>query len=371
MLFTIRAVTTERSLFYFLGGLFWGITLYTYSMSYVIVPAFLFVTFIILLMFKKLSVKKALLVAVPFALLGIPLFLEQLVMMGYMEPYTFLGITDFWYPEYTRYHSISPTYFWENLKVFFKYTYVADNDRYDANPVFGTLYYVSLPFIWIGLVSSVVNVIKDIREKKLNTWIFPVLFYVVARVFFLFVEYPNINRTNGIYPIYLLFIVYGIRAIVNRINKAAVRRVFLAVVTVAYLVCFVAYSRYFYMHDGLQSDAFNEGDGLGINVEAGEAAALAKKIAAGKPVVAMLNDGYYRHMALALFTETSPYEYNREHEPEDRIFNGVDWHMPDGLDLSGDTVYLIDAELIHITQYLQSEGFAVDITYPDFTVVYR
>ena len=369
--FQVKAVKEDRSLYWFLAGTFWGITLYTYVMAYVIVPIFLLLTMVVLLKFRKLSLKNAVLAVIPLMILGVPLLIQQLVMMDYLQPFSFFGLIDFWPPHHTRYHLMSAEYVVENLLMSFKYTYVADRSAYDANPVFGTMYYVSIPFILIGMVTSAVAVIKDLKAKILNPWIFNWMYFLVCRAFFLFVQYPNVNRINGIYPAYLLFAVYGIKAVVSRINKMTVRVVFLVVVCVAYGISFVLFSKYFYKHDGLQTHAFAEGDGLAVDVEAGEAAALAKTIANGKPVVAMVNDGYYRHMAFALYTETSPYEYFRDHEPRDRYYNGVDWHMPDGLDLSGDTVYLIDAELLHITQYLQTEGFAVDITYPDFTVVYK
>ncbi len=371
MFFTVHAILSDKDLFYFPAGLFWGITLYTYAMSYVIVPLFLAVTFVVLLRFKKLNIKRSLLAGIPFVLLGIPLFVEQLVTMGYLQPFTFLGMVDFWVPEYTRYHSISLEYLKENLLMSFKYIYVADSQVYNSSPAFGTLYYISIPFVLIGMVTSAVSVVKKIRAKELDPWLFIWIYYIVSRAFLLLVEEPNVNRINGMYPIYLLFVVYAVWTVAKKLNSKTVRWAFCIIVFAAYMFMFYRFSDWFYSSDGLQSVAIDPGEGLGINVEAGEAAALAKKIAAGKPVIALVNDGYYRHLAMALFTETSPYEYNREHDPEDRVFNGVDWHMPDGLDLSGATVYLIDAELLHITQYLQSEGFSVDITYPDFTVVYR
>ena len=368
MCFLVQAVLSGKSIFYFLAGVLWGITLYTYSMSYIVVPVFLALTFFVLFAYKKIDLKKTLLTGIPLVLLGIPLLMEQLVTMGYLEPFAFLGISDLWVPEYTRYHSFSLENVSKNILTGFKYIYVADNDSYDANPVFGTMYYISIPLILIGMVTSAIAVVRDIKAKIFNPWILNWILYIVSRLFFLLLETPYINRVNCIYPAYLLFIVYGIRAAGDKIKW---KKIFYGIVCAAYLVSFVAFSKYFYTGSGLQRDAFNMGDGLGVDVQAGEAAALAKKIANGRPVVAMLNDGYYRDMALALFTETSPYDFQRDHEPKDRSFNGVEWAMPDGLDLSGDTVYLIDVELLHITQYLQSEGFAVDITYPDFTVVYR
>ncbi len=367
--FQIRAVTKDSSLCYFLAGISWGLSLYTYSMAYVIVPLFLFFSFIALIVYKKLSLKNALLAGIPLVLLGLPLFVQQLVMMEAIQPFSFMGLVDFWSTSHYRADEISIANVPENLIMSFKYTYVADRSAYDANAKWGTMYYITIPFILVGIIASARDVIKNVRAKVLDPWMFVWMFFIVSRIFLLFVKYPNINRINGIFPAYLLFAVYGIRTVAEKINKKVL---FYSVLSVIYLVCFLTFSRYFYSHDGLQADAYDIGDSLGCDLEAGEAAALAKQIAMGRPVCAMLNDGWMRHLSIAMYTETSPYKFNRDHEPQDRDFNGVKWYMPEELDLSGNTVYLIDNELNHIISYLVSEeGFMVDVSYPDFTVVFK
>ncbi len=369
MAFQIRAVITNRPVYYALAGTFWGLTLYTYAMSYIIVPLFLLASFIILLIYKKLSLKNILMVGIPLIILGFPLLLQQFVMMGVLKPFSLFGVIDFWNTSHYRADEISPAFVPENLIMSFKYTYVADRSAYDANATYGTMYYISIPFILTGMIASAYAVIKDVRAGVLNLWLFNWMFFLVARVFLLFVKYPNINRINGIFPAYLLFAVYGIMTVAGKIRKKAV---FFAVLCLAYMICFLSFSKYFYSHDGLQNDAYDIGDSLGCDLEAGAAAQLAKKIAMGKPVCAMLNDGWRRDLSIALYTETSPYDFNRDHEPHDTVYNGLVWEMPEELDLTGGTVYLIDNELSHITSYLVTdEGFSVDITYPDFTVVYK
>ncbi len=370
MCFHIHAVITGKGLFFLLAGISWGVTYYTYTLSYIPVTVFLFLTMAVLLMYKKITWKNALLAGIPVLILGFPLLAEQLVYGGWVKPFSLFGIMDLWTPTHTRYGEVSPGFVAENLLGAFEYIYVADRSAYDANAQFGTMLYVSIPFILIGMISSAVAVIKSIKAKVLDPWLFAWMYFIITRIFLLFVRYPNCNRINGIYPAYLLFAVYGVKTAADFTKKA--KPVFFVVLTAAYVISFIPFTRYMYSYEGLSNDAYSIGDSLGVDLQAGEAAALAKKIANGKPVIAMLNDGFMRHLSIALFTETSPYGFNRDHEPQDRSFNGVEWTMPDGLDLSGNTVYLIDNEIGHITSYLVSEeGFAVDITYPDFTVVYK
>jgi len=368
MCFHVHAAMTGSSLHYFLAGVFWGLSYYTYSLSYIVVTVFLILSMAILMKYKKITLKNALLAGIPVLVLGFPLLMEQLVMMGALEPFSLFGVMDLWVPPYTRYHGISWEYVSENLLGALRFIYVDDNDAYNSNRTFGTMYYVSIPFILIGMVASAITVIKDIKRKVLNPWLFCWLFYLCSRIFLLFVKEPNVNRINGIYPEYLMFTVYGIK---TALEKFKFKKALFTAGCVAYIIPFVLFSKYMYSHDGLQNDAYDIGDSLGCDIQAAETAALAKKLAMGRPVYALLNDGWMRHLSMALYTETSPYDFFRDNEPQDRSFNGVEWEMPDGLDLTGDTVYLIDNELSHITQYLISEGFAADMTYPDYTVVYR
>ena len=64
---------------------------------------------------------------------------------------------------------------------------------------------------------------------------------------------------------------------------------------------------------------------------------------------------------MCLFTEISPYDHI-EHV-EDTPYYGEDFNIgiPEELDLSGNTVYLIQGELSHITDYLVSEGFTNEV----------
>ena len=364
----IHAITTGKPILYFLTGMFWGLTLYTYALSYIIVPIFFLISFAVLIVYKKLNIRNAMLAGIPLLILSFPLLIQQFVMMGLIQPFSFYGIVDFWDTTHYRGHDISTKFFIENLTKSFWYIYVADHRPYDANPAYGNMYYISIPFILIGMFTSAKSIKGGLKTGTLNLWIFNWIYFIVARLFLLFVKEPNVNRVNGIYPAYLLFAVYGIKFVSERINK----KTFYIVIGVVYAVCFLSFSRYFYSYDGLQSDAFGgNGTSLDCDIQAAEAAALAKKIAMGRQVYALLNDGWQRHLSIALYTETSPYKFNRDHEPQDRSFNGVEWSMPDGLDLTGNTVYLIDNNLGHITSYLSGEGFNVDITYPDYTVVYR
>jgi hypothetical protein len=43
MYFLIKAVSENRATYYFLAGILWGLTLYTYAITYLVIPFFLIV----------------------------------------------------------------------------------------------------------------------------------------------------------------------------------------------------------------------------------------------------------------------------------------------------------------------------------------
>ncbi len=89
--------------------------------------------------------------------------------------------------------------------------------------------------------------------------------------------------------------------------------------------------------------------------EMGETLAeIERQYGADHEITAIANDGYANPLMCALFTETSPYDFK-----EDKI-NGCFYGVPNELDLSGGTVYFIDNDLHHITDYLVTEGFSAD-----------
>ncbi len=81
-----------------------------------------------------------------------------------------------------------------------------------------------------------------------------------------------------------------------------------------------------------------------------------------------MNDVEGRYEQICLFAGISPYDYNTEGYSE----NGYDISIPEELDLSGDTAYLIENKLHHITDYLVSEGFMSEpAERGGFTIVYK
>ena len=86
----------------------------------------------------------------------------------------------------------------------------------------------------------------------------------------------------------------------------------------------------------------------------------------------MANEGADHHFQVATYAGTSPYDYHEDDESAWIEENNYAIGIPEELDLSGQSVYVIGSELHHITDYLVSCGFQSDELAVDrFSLVYR
>lgn len=364
MTFLIYALCTNSNILYLLSGIMWGISLYTYAITYIVVPPFLVFAMVYLLYTKKIKVESIFYAGIPVIILGIPLLVQQLVMMGYIRPFTFLGVIDFWLPSYYRSFDISVRFVAENLIKSPYVCLIADDISYNSNSFFGVMYYISIPFVLIGIFTCLKCLISSVRNKKYDDMAVIFFFYLVGRITTLFLRMPNTNRVNELYFPYLIFTVIGIRFIVKKIN----RKWIIYIIAALYTISFLFFCRYFYFNrepslnydTRCELEAF-EGH-IVVDLHAGLAAKEVLDKSSGKKVQMIISEkGAHWWTIMAFFTGISPYDYNSR--IEDMPYNGENFSIgvPNELDLSGNTVYLIEGDLSHITEYLVSQGFTSEI----------
>ena len=370
MNFLVCGIHTGKGGFYLLSGIMWGISLYTYAITYIVVPPFLLLALIYLLYTGKVSIRNIIPAAVPVILLGIPLLIQQLVMMGFIPPFTFLRAVDFWVPEFYRGSDLSPSYIPENLVKTPYICLVADYLKYNSNPAFGVIYYFSIPFVLTGIFKALQSALHSIRSRVYDDMAMLFLFYLVGRIATLFVMLPNTNRVNELYFPYLIFTVLGIKYALRRIGKRQAGFIIAAV----YAVCFLCFARYFYFNrePSLNNDTkWEPDDYIVVDMHTSLAVREVLDMADDRRVQMIINDGgSHWWMSVCLAAGISPYDFNRHESKEPYHGKGFDIGVPDELDLSGDTVYLIQGELDHITDYLVSQGFSNDIVrYGGYSIV--
>lgn len=193
---------------YVLAGIFFGITLYTYALSYLILPVYLVLVLIYMLYTKKIKFIDIVMLGIPIFILALPLMLMILINNGYInEIKGFITIQKL--PEY-RGAEVSLSNIKNNIG-FIKTMFTNDGLTYNALPEFGTVYSFSIWLILLGGLLELKEFICNIKNKKFK--LNAVMFLLVGTVLFcvmLTVE-PNINKVNAIYIPMMFFIVTALK----------------------------------------------------------------------------------------------------------------------------------------------------------------
>lgn len=208
----VKAIKDEKYkiLKYVISGILFGITLYTYAISYIVIPLFLSLMLIYLIILKKVKVKEVIALAIPLCILGLPLVLVQLVQKDIIKPiYSFITIQKLF--KY-RVGELSLAKFSENLGTL-KYALFCDKMNYNSIEGFGTLYYIGTISMIAGLINIAIKylseIIKRIRNrvkyteenkenKELNLDIIMLLMFMSNFIITILTD-MNANKLNGIF----------------------------------------------------------------------------------------------------------------------------------------------------------------------------
>ncbi len=238
-----------------------------------------------------------------------------------------------------------------------------DTLNYSANAAFGTLYYISIPFMLMGIGICIKRSVDSVKQKKFDMCPVFLVYFIVSLFVGLITEKININRVNGIYSVLLIFTALGIAFLWEKAEFSP------AAIIPLYLVYFLLFGIFYFCGSYNESVSTENTEGLFQKRDMGEAVKFLKeKYNDEKKVWVIANDGVEWHIIIAAITGTSPYEYAKEGYVENNYEIGV----PEELDISGDCVYVIGKDLHHITDYLATVGFTVDdINYGKYSVVYK
>lgn len=220
---------------YLLAGIIIGLSLYSYALSYIIIPIFLLLYISYMLYIKKINLKQVVVLGIPIFILALPLILMILVNNGYINEISTKFLTIPQLPNY-RGNEISLLNIFVNLFAF------TNNEQllYNSLPQFGTIYYLSIPFLIIGIVISVKNWRLSINKKEFNIDAIMIFSFLSALICSLIMRNPNINKINAIF-IPILYLVYtGVKFIIKNNKKI------LYIIISTYIVVFGLFSYYYF-----------------------------------------------------------------------------------------------------------------------------
>lgn len=139
MLYFIHKMIKVRSkCSYFLAGLFSGLILYTYALSYIVMPIFLIIIVLYMMWTKTLKLRYVPFFIIPLLILAFPLILMVFVNSMDFDPIKFIGITVPKLPNY-RGSGFTITKFSENLKLIIKSVFMYDQLTYNSFIKFYTI----------------------------------------------------------------------------------------------------------------------------------------------------------------------------------------------------------------------------------------
>ena len=248
--FIHKMILIKSPKFYFFAGLFSGLMLYTYALSYVVMPLFLMFILILMIRTKTFVWKNSLYFIIPLFILALPLMLMVMINSFDLNQMTILGLTIPKLPQY-RGSGFTLSNISFNLKFVIKSVFMYDQLTYNTFIRFFTLYRISIPFAIIGIIKGMIDLVKSVKHKQFNPitlfWLFALSEFILGLIM---IEQPNTNKLNGIFYSILVLIVYGfywVNVFIKSKIKSSNIQIGLYVITISlYLIHFISFANYYY-----------------------------------------------------------------------------------------------------------------------------
>ena len=222
---------------YIITGISFGITLYTYALSYIIIPIFLAMSLIYMLYTKQIKFKNIIIMGIPIAILATPLILMLLVNNGYIgEIKGFITIPELW--SY-RGAEISFSHIIENL-TFFVTMFTNDFLVYNSIPEFGTIYLFASILAIFGFTIEVDKLLKSIKNKEFKIESLILFLFISVIGCMLIIEEPNINKGNALFIPMLFFVAVTVKYIYKNY------KILFWIIVVLYAISFGAFINFYF-----------------------------------------------------------------------------------------------------------------------------
>ena len=240
-----HAIQTAKIRWYFLSGILFGMTLYAYVISYLIIPVFFGITLIYLLVIKKICWKNIIVMGIPLFLFALPLMLMLAVNNGMIAdvnlPYISIPHLNGFRSGEVGFHNVLTNLKLDDYNIFYE-IFANDHCQYNVNPRFGTIYYLSIPLLIYGLLLCVRGNKACLGLKTMSLDLLMIMLFIASFSVAFFVERPNVNRSCVVYIPLIYFLVIGFLEILRK------NRWVTAMAVCCYMLCFGLFIHY-YFHD--------------------------------------------------------------------------------------------------------------------------
>ena len=365
----MSAVRHNSKILYLVSGISFGLSLYTYALSYIIIPFFLLLTFSYLILAKRMKMIHVLITVIPICVFSIPLIAMILVNMGIIAEYR--GLFTIPKLHFYRGGEISLKNIPHNLYIILS-LFSFDNPvifgrqlLYNALSYFGTVYYFSVPLFVVGVVSSFKTCFRSIKNREYSIKIIFITWFlcVLACEFLIFA--PNINKANAAFIPILFFIVEGIVIITKNAKMMIIG------IVILYLLNFSLFFNYYF-------NQYNS-DSRGLSFFATDfidAIRYVKNLNSDKNIILydLTSEPY---IYILLENQVPPYKF-RKNDIE-TIFNKCPqtYKFASAIEIESDSLHLYQSEKsdsvyivsssTHWEQWFKSKGYN-NITYGNISV---
>ncbi len=241
----VRAIEQSSIKNFLLCGIFGGLLLYTYALSYIVLPLFLVLLLAYLIYLRKIQFKHGVAFMVPLGLMAMPLILVQMINRFDLAEFK-IGIFTITKLLLYRSEEIAVTNISVNFKTLVKCILGYDWLPYNSTKMYGNVHWISIPFILIGAIIVAIETVQSVKKKTFNPSVL-ILFWAIAEFVMgclLGGNGPNTNKINGIFFCVLYFLIQGILYVFQKAGKW--RKQFLIILSVSYLFFTMGFMKYYF-----------------------------------------------------------------------------------------------------------------------------
>ena len=226
----IKYIKTKNKYLLILTGISFGLTLYTYILSWILIPLFLITINIIMYKEQKIKIKEILILFGIVSFIGLPLMYFSLSLF-FDLPTIKLGMLTVYPSNNNRLNELSLNKPITNIATgLFNTLFFTPYLEYTSYPEFFTMYFLSIPLFIYGLLISIKR--KVLIDKVMLGLLTNYLFLMAI------ISNPNISKLNFIFVIYLYFIVLGITNIKYKTFENAIY--------VVYILFFILFNCFYF-----------------------------------------------------------------------------------------------------------------------------
>ena len=216
---------TKHKIYLYLSMILFGMSMYSYGISYYAVPVLLIILCIYLLYTKVLKVRHILISSVIYILISFPIFLMMAVNYFEWESINISFMTISYFETGQRMNDI--LFFSENMYMQFIHNLAStmgvlvqypDGCPWNSIPSVGTVYFCAIPLFITGFVLMIKKFFNNKNTKEKVGIFIIIAFFITAFISGIITNYVNINRINLIFIPLIIFAGFAIYTICKRFN---------------------------------------------------------------------------------------------------------------------------------------------------------